>query len=94
MISFAGNFCASAVRITHFHVPEFAKLRDQIRMECAFEMTQGPSEVLHSVKWYRLNYKGQMQEFYSHKPNKNPPGTKHHLHGFRVDVSAFIVYRS
>jgi len=49
-------------------------------------MTQGPSEVLHSVKWYRINHLGNMQEFYSFKPNKNPPASKHHLKGVKVDM--------
>ena len=44
-------------------------------------------EKLHSVKWYRIDYKGHMQEFYSYKPGNIPPAKRHLLTGIKVDVS-------
>ena len=43
-------------------------------------------EKLHSVKWYRIDHRGQMQEFYSYKPGNIPPAKRHLLSGIKVDV--------
>ena len=44
-------------------------------------------EKLHSVKWYRIDHRGQMQEFYSYKPGNLPQAKRHLQTGIKVDVS-------
>ena len=43
-------------------------------------------EKLHSVKWYRIDHRGHMQEFYSYKPGNIPPAKHHRLTGIKVEV--------
>ncbi len=43
-------------------------------------------EKLHSVKWYRIDHRGHMQEFYSYKPGNIPQAKAHRLEGIKVEV--------
>ena len=38
------------------------------------------------MKWYRIDHRGEMQEFYSYKPGNIPPAKRHLLSGIKVDV--------
>ncbi len=44
-------------------------------------------ERLHSVKWYRTDHRGNMEEFYNYQPNRNPLAKTYKTKGIRVDVS-------
>ena len=45
------------------------------------------SERLHSVKWYRTDHSGNMEEFYTFQPSRQPPAKTYKRKGIRVDVS-------
>ena len=77
----------SCVRIVNFNVPQYSSLKSDVTLTCEFEMTEGPEERLHSVKWYRFSNSKHMEEFYSWKPKRQPPATRHHIHAVRIDVS-------
>jgi hypothetical protein len=53
---------------------------------CTIVYTSFLQEKLHSVKWYRIDHRGHMQEFYSYKPGNIPPAKRHLLTGIKVDV--------
>ena len=59
------------------HWPIFNKIYHHISFQ----------EKLHSVKWYRIDHRGQMQEFYSYKPGNLPQAKRHLQTGIKVDVS-------
>ena len=46
------------------------------------------SERLHSVKWYRTDHSGNMEEFYTFQPSRQPPAKTYKRKGIRVDVSS------
>lgn len=73
-----------SLRITDFHVPQFVHRKDSVALECRFEMSD-PSETLHTIKWYKINAKGHMEEFFSFKPNKGQPRVNE-LPGVKVDL--------
>ena len=74
------------MRIVNFNVPKYASLKSDVALTCNFEMTEGDEERLHSVKWYRFTGNRLMEEIYSWKPKRNPPGSKHPLHAVKIDV--------
>jgi len=76
----------SCVRIVNFNVPQYSSLKSDVTLTCEFEMTEGPEERLHSVKWYRFSNSKHMEEFYSWKPKRQPPATRHHIHAVRIDM--------
>ena len=45
------------------------------------------NERLHSVKWYRTDHSGNMEEFYTFQPSRQPPAKTYKRKGIRVDVS-------
>ena len=61
----------SGLEIDTFAVPDFVDRRDFVELHCNFHLT--PREELYSVKWYRTDYTGKMEEFYHHRPKANPP---------------------
>ena len=79
-----------AVDITSFHVPKFVNRRDEVTLECNFVMSE-PHETLHTVKWYRIDHSGQMENFFTYSSSKNPPVKTYHKSGIRVDVSMILV---
>jgi hypothetical protein len=81
----------SAVHINYFHVPEFVNRREEVTLECHFEMSK-PHETLHSVKWYRIDHSGVMEEFFSFKPANNPPARTHERSGIKVDVRTITMF--
>ena len=74
-----------ALEITHFQVPKFVDRKEGVELQCVFQL--GEFEQLHSVKWYRTDYKGHMLEFYAYQPKRNPPAKTYKLPGIKVDVS-------
>ena len=76
----------------NFNVPQYSSLKSDVTLTCEFEMTEGPEERLHSVKWYRFSNSKHMEEFYSWKPKRQPPATRHHIHAVRIDVSYISIY--
>ena len=79
-----------AVDITSFHVPKFVNRRDEVTLECNFVMSE-PHETLHTVKWYRIDHSGQMENFFTYSSSKNPPVKTYHKSGIRVDVSMISI---
>ena len=75
-----------AVDITHFRVPKFVNRKDEVSLECDFRMSE-PHETLHSVKWYRIDHSGSMEDFFTYSPAKNPPVKTYPRTGIKVDVS-------
>ena len=45
------------------------------------------NERLHSVKWYRTDHSGNMEEVYTFQPSRQPPAKTYKRKGIRVDVS-------
>ena len=76
---------AFAVDITHFSVPQFVNRKDEVTLECHFKMSS-PHETLHSVKWYRIDHTGAMEDFFTFIPANNPPVKTHSRSGIKVDV--------
>lgn len=75
-----------SVEIKHFSVPRFVPHRQDVLLECKFELTF-EKEKFYSMKWYRTDQYGKMTEFFSWKPNK-PHAKDFKTNGIRVDVSA------
>ena len=71
--------------ITHFSVPQFVNRKDEVTLECHFKMSS-PHETLHSVKWYRIDHTGAMEDFFTFIPANNPPVKTHSRSGIKVDV--------
>ena len=76
----------SAVDITYFNVPKFVNRKDDVTLECNFVMSES-LETLHSVKWYRIDHQGHMEDFFTYDPNKKPPVKTYHRSGIKVNVS-------
>ena len=74
-----------AVDITHFRVPKFVNRKDEVTLECDFRMSE-PHETLHSVKWYRIDHSGSMEDFFTFIPANNPPVKTYPRSGIKVDV--------
>lgn len=74
-----------AVDITFFDVPKFVNRREEVTLECHFVMSE-PHETLYSVKWYRIDHTGLMEEFYTYSPGRNPNVKTYQRSGIRVDV--------
>jgi len=74
----------SAVQITRFNVPKFVNRRDEVTLECKFRMSEA-HETLHSVKWYRIDHKGQIQDFFTYQPRSNPTVKTYPRSGIRID---------
>ena len=78
--------------ITHFRVPKFVNRKDEVTLECDFRMSE-PHETLHSVKWYRIDHSGSMEDFFTYSPAKNPPVKTYPRTGIKVDVSYLVLIR-
>ena len=85
-ILFHFSVVCRAVDITHFRVPKFVNRKDEVTLECDFRMSE-PHETLHSVKWYRIDHSGSMEDFFTYSPAKNPPVKTFSRTGIKVDVS-------
>ena len=75
--------------ITHFSVPKFVNRKDEVTLECHFKMSS-PHETLHSVKWYRIDHTGAMEDFFTFMPANNPPVKTYPRSGINVDVGGII----
>ena len=64
--------------------------RDEVTLECKFRMSEA-HETLHSVKWYRIDHKGQIQDFFTYQPRSNPTVKTYPRSGIRIDVINFYI---
>ncbi len=48
-----------------------------------------PLETLHSVKWYRIDHNGNMEDFFTYSPHGNPQIKTYPRTGIKVDVNMF-----
>ena len=83
---------ACSVDITHFSVPKFVDRKDEVTLECHFVMSS-PQERLHSVKWYRIDHTGAMEDFFTYMEGRNPPVKTYPRAGIKVDVRKHIYHR-
>ena len=86
-MSFKKGWC-TAVDITYFNVPKFVNRRDEVTLECHFVMSE-PHETLHSVKWYRIDHNGLMEDFFTYEPRRNPTVKTYPRDGIKIDVRYF-----
>jgi len=68
------------LRLTKFHIPEFATYGERVVLKCNFELDQDDGE-LHSVKWYKYEGK-EMTNFYTYKPKGT--AKRYNIPGVRV----------
>ena len=81
---------ACSVDITHFSVPKFVDRKDEVTLECHFVMSS-PQERLHSVKWYRIDHTGAMEDFFTYMEGRNPPVKTYPRAGIKVDVRKYFI---
>ena len=78
------------MEITRFNVPKFVNRREEVTLECKFRMTEA-HETLKTVKWYRIDHKGQMEDFFTYEPRRNPTVKTYPRSGIRIDVINFYI---